>query len=364
MIRPDISCDIFCRVVDNFGDIGVTWRLARQLGREHGVTVRLIVDDLDSFCTIEPTIDVSRERQEIEGVTLLAWNHSLNMRPAQIVIEAFAVNLPDCYVVAMAEMLSPPVWINLEYLSAETWIGTHHLLPSPHPTQSLVKYFFFPGFTPDTGGLIRERELLAERDAFAGTDTANPLRVFLFGYPNAAVGELIRAISESAISVTCTIPSGALAASVKRIHGDETNLSASCSIKTIPFVPQRAFDSLLWKHDVLFVRGEDSFVRAQWAAKPFIWQIYPQSESTHWAKLNAFLALYCDGLDDATAAALQELWRSWNAEDHVAVGAAWGGFVRYLPQLRTHALAWSKKLAQMPDLAANLLSFYQKTTKI
>ena len=44
--------DIFCSVVDNFGDIGVCWRLARRLSAGLGQQVRLWVDDLaaDRWC--------------------------------------------------------------------------------------------------------------------------------------------------------------------------------------------------------------------------------------------------------------------------------------------------------------------------
>ena len=340
------------------------WRLARQLRLEHGATVRLIVNDLASFRDLEQSIDVTCARQEICGVTVMAWNQALDIHPAWLVIEAFAVNLPESYIAAMATMTLPPVWINLEYLSAETWVGGHHLLPSPHPKLPLTKYFFYPGFTQDTGGLIREHGLLAARRSFIRASVENRLRVFVFGYPNAAVGNLVRTMAESTMPVTCTVAEGALAAGMAAISGLENRLIPGLLIETIAFIPQQDFDQLLWKHDVLFVRGEDSFVRAQWAAKPFIWQIYPQSEGAHWVKLDAFLVLYCDGLESGAASALRKLWRAWNDQDQTNIGAAWQAFISYQPALQRHAEAWARKLAQMPDLAANLLSFYQKTTKI
>lgn len=318
------------------------------------MAVRLIVDDLGAFRVIEPQLDVSRERQDVNGVTVIGWAKALSISPADLVIEAFAVNLPKAYVDEMAAKDSRPVWINLEYLSAESWVGEHHLLPSPNPNLPLTKYFFFPGFTPDTGGLIREQDLLSERDGFISANVTSDFRVFLFGYRNAAADNLIEAITRLKTGVRCTVPEGALA----------EMLSNDPAIEKIQFTPQQDFDHLLWRHDVLFVRGEDSFVRAQWAAKPFIWQIYPQSENTHWVKLNAFLAIYCDGLANEPEAALRELWRAWNAEDNANIGAAWRHFMAHLPVLQSHATAWSKKLADMPDLAANLLSFYQKTIKI
>lgn len=364
MIRAATTCDIFCRVVDNYGDIGVAWRLARQLTHDHQLTVRLIVDDLASFSVLEPTINNSSPSQVVGGVTVISWPQSSAATPADLVIETFAVNLPEPFIAAMAAKVTPPVWINLEYLSAESWIGEHHLLPSPHPKLSLTKYFFFPGFTRDTGGLIRERELIAERDAYVLSNNADKLQVFLFGYRNAACETLLQAMCESKAPIRCTIPESALAGSLKQVGEWPNNLSANFEVETIPFCAQHAFDRLLWRHDVLFVRGEDSFVRAQWAAKPFVWQIYPQPDDVHWTKLNAFLSLYCDGLENKAAMALQNLWCAWNAEDCTNIVSAWGQFVTQLPTLKKHAKAWADKLVEMPDLAANLLSFYQKTTKI
>ena len=366
MIHTGISCDIFCRVIDNFGDIGVTWRLARQLSLEHGVTVRLIVDNLASLARLAPLVDCAAESQEVCGVAILHWSqdHDLDLAPARLVIEAFAVNLPETYVVAMAAMAAPPVWLNLEYLSAESWVGGHHLLPSPHPRLPLKKYFFFPGFTPATGGLIRENRLLAERDAYLSTSRESQLDILLFAYRNATAPALIQAIRESAKVTRCTVPEGELASTLAQGRDPRTISSGVAAIEAIKFVPQPDFDRLLWRHDVLFVRGEDSFVRAQWAAKPFVWQIYPQSENAHWKKMDAFLDLYCDGLAGDTALALRGLWRAWNAEDSQNIGVAWRSFEEKLPDLRAHAEAWSRKLAQMPDLATNMLKFYQKTTKI
>ena len=364
MNQAGTTCDIFCRIVDNFGDVGVAWRLARQLVQEYGFAVRLIVDDLASFSRIEPVVDTSREWQEIHGISVIVWDRADSLEPAQLVIEAFAVNIPASYIASMAVKVRSPIWINLEYLSAEPWVGEHHLLPSPHPTLPLTKYFFFPGFTPDTGGLIRECNLLADRDVITMSRDETELRVFVFSYANAAHDNLIRTMSESGKPMRCTIPDSALATNPARGTEIQSEVSRNLTIDVLPFSAQPSFDLLLWRQHVLFVRGEDSFVRAQWAARPFVWHVYPQSEGTHWIKLNAFLLIYCHGLEGEAAAALRELWRAWNAEDSEKIGAAWLRFMEYLPTLQAHAEMWSTKLAQMPHLAANLLSFYQKNTKI
>ena len=81
-------------------------------------------------------------------------------------VEAFGCGLPSSQLATMRARRPRPVWINLEYLSAEDWIADFHLRPSPHPRYSLVKTFFFPGLVPGTGGVLKERDLDAQRAAF------------------------------------------------------------------------------------------------------------------------------------------------------------------------------------------------------
>jgi uncharacterized repeat protein (TIGR03837 family) len=170
-----VKIDLFCRVIDNYGDIGVCWRLARQLASEHAAQVRLIVD-------------------------VIAWETSSSLPPAPIVIEAFACDPPDAYVHAMAANAIKPIWINLEYLSAEAWIDDVHGLPSPHPRLPLTKFFFCPGFTEKSGGLIREKSLLPESLPSVPRSSASPLvthtkpRLFAFCYPQAPVRALASAL--------------------------------------------------------------------------------------------------------------------------------------------------------------------------
>src|SRR5688572_26593991 len=126
------SLELFCRVVDNFGDIGVCWRLARQLAGEHGLAVRLWVDDLASFQRLCPAIDPAAEAQLLQGVSVRRWHPAMALpAPDDIgdaVIEAFGCALPPAFEQAMAARPARPVWINLEYLSAEDWvIGCHGL---------------------------------------------------------------------------------------------------------------------------------------------------------------------------------------------------------------------------------------------
>ena len=93
---------IFCKVVDNYGDIGICWRLARQLRHEHEVAVTLWVDDLASFRRICPEVDVGAAAQVVQGVAVRHWVDQDGAFAAadipDIVIEFFGCELPPAYV--------------------------------------------------------------------------------------------------------------------------------------------------------------------------------------------------------------------------------------------------------------------------
>ncbi|MGC2048753.1 MAG: elongation factor P maturation arginine rhamnosyltransferase EarP [Gallionella sp.] len=377
-----VFCDIFCNVIDNYGDIGVCWRLARQLANEHGLTVRLWVDDLASFARLCHEADAATERQKCRGVEVCLWGEPFpEVQPAELVIEAFACKLPESYLAAMAAQAHKPTWVNLEYLSAEDWVESHHKLPSPHPNLRLTKYFFFPGFTKQTGGLLLEHDLLARRDAFQ-SDAAQQafwksigmeipakgtLKISLFAYENASLAGIFDVWASGDLLVLCLVPEGRILPQVGQYFGDaapcagKTYSRSKLHVRVLPFVEQERYDELLWACDVNFVRGEDSWVRAQWAGKPFIWQIYPQHDAVHLKKLQAFLTLYCDQLGDYASLAIHGLWRSWNIES--GAGQAWPAFIAARGELERHTQNWARHLAEN-NLASNLLDFSRETGRM
>jgi len=362
---------IFCRVVDNFGDIGICWRLARQLQSEHGIAVTLWVDDLASFRRICPEVDTAAARQQVQGVDVQHWASMDGVfTPADVsdvVIEFFAVDLPPAYVEAMAQCEPRPVWLNLEGLTAEAWVEGCHKLPSMHPRLPLTKHFFFPGFTEKTGGLLRETGLLEERARFAPAVFLRSLglgeaeiamqKVSLFCYPHAPVPQLLQAWQDGAQPVCCLVPEGVAGESVQAFLGAAPQAGAvatsgALTLRVLPFVPQPDYDRLLWSCDLNFVRGEDSFVRAQWAGKPFIWHIYPQDKDLHHKKLRAFLQRYAGSLDALSAFAL-----AWNGAQAGDIGKLWPALQASLPAAAAHAVQWECDMLEIGDLAANMLTF-------
>ncbi|MDD5176970.1 MAG: elongation factor P maturation arginine rhamnosyltransferase EarP [Sterolibacterium sp.] len=371
--------DIFCSVVDNFGDIGVCWRLARQLAAEHSLQVRLWVDDLASFQRLCPEIDPLRSVQSQHGVEVRHWTAPLPCseagRQADVVIEAFACELPPDYLAAMAARPVKPVWINLEYLSAEDWVSGCHGAASPHPRLPLTKHFFFPGFTTGSGSLLREAGLIPQRKAWQadpeaawrqlGMAPAKPdeTSVSLFCYDNPALPELLDAWSAGDAQLRCLIPEGkALAQAAGHLcahplqPGDSFR-QGNLTVYALPFLSQENYDRLLWSCDLNFVRGEDSFVRAQWAARPSVWHIYPQEDAAHHAKLNAFLDMYCTELSAPAAAACRSFWQLWNQATSTGMVAAWPEYWRHRTELSRHATHWASRLAEQVDLASQLVNF-------
>jgi uncharacterized repeat protein (TIGR03837 family) len=358
MAAMQLHWDIFCRVIDNFGDIGVCWRLARQLAAEHGRKVRLWVDDLASLRPLCPSVDVTKEVQACQGVEICHWkeNAAVN-RPAEVIIEAFACELPAAYLQAMAKAEPKPCWINLEYLTAEVWAEECHGMASPHPSLPLTKYFFFPGFSVTSGGLLREQGLLIERERYvAASPRQDCLEISLFCYDTAPVGALLDALSHSPIAVICHVPPGKpLAAVAGHLGGNGPWQHGNALVKPIPFMPLDDYDRLLWRCAINFVRGEDSFVRAQWAGKPFVWQIYQQDEAAHLAKLEAFLERYCEGMAAVEEAAVRRMFVAWNTGSKIET--AWQSFLASRDAIARHNRQWASRLASMPDLATGLVKF-------
>lgn len=360
---------IFCRVIDNFGDIGVSWRLARILAEDHGQAVQLWVDDLAALVPLVPQVDPTQAQQCHFGITIGHWTDTpITQRPAHFVIEAFGCTLPQDYLQNMPERTV--AWFNLEYFSAEGWVSAYHSLFSPQPN-GLQKQFVFPSTRSDCGGLLREAHLFQERDHFLHSEhTAwaqewhiplpQGMSLLLFGYENQALGALIEQIEQTTTEqVTLYLPPGRLLSSARDYFrnpdltlGDRIE-QGLLTIHVLPFLPQTQFDRLLWLCDILFVRGEDSLVRALWAGKPFIWQIYPTEDQAHWEKLDALLQTCRGELPARVFDAWQALTHGWN-QQQLAAGI-WQRFIEHYPALLTMAEKNRRALGAQTELAAWLV---------
>ena len=288
-----IKIDIFCRVIDNFGDAGVMWRLARSLTAE-GFAVRLIIDDTDTLCALAgcPAKTPANLIGKDEAIDVVLWEKAWDccecpLEPAEVVIEGFACRLPEDYERKMA--LNKPLWFNIDYFSAEDWIESCHLIPSIEPKTGLVKINYFPGVTPRSGSLVIEKDYEAQESLYkkslSAKNGSDSLRVFFFAYPYGPIESMADAMIHCGHKLEVSVSqceAGSLL-SDKLLKSE----SKDVTVKTLSFVAQKAFDQLLWASDIAFVRGEDSAARAMIAGTPFLWHIYHQDDDVHMVKLKA-----------------------------------------------------------------------------
>ncbi|OYU45995.1 MAG: hypothetical protein CFE44_04525 [Burkholderiales bacterium PBB4] len=283
---------------------------------------------------------------------------------------------PALSTASKAEMtVPPPVWINLEYLSAERYVERAHALPSPvfHGAGTgRTKHFFYPGFSPRTGGLLREPGLMDARALFEdpevkrtwlasqGIAWRGERLVSLFCYEPVYLAPLLALWAAQTAPIRLLVTPGRTQAAVEAACALRagTALPGALQVHYLEVLSQADFDRLLWCCDVNFVRGEDSLVRAIWAGKPLIWHIYPQDDGAHHTKLEACLQT----LDAPTD--LAEFHRIWNANvadtaDNSAftLGELWPRDLR--PWQQT-ARQFRQRLLEMDDLATQLIRFVQK----
>lgn len=345
--------DVFCHVIDHYGDLGVCWRLSAQLA-DRGDTVRLWVDDATPLIWMAPSGHA--------GVSVHPWNEPTSWpEPGDVVIEAFGCALPEAFVHGMRARQAQgraSRWINLEYLSAESYVERSHGLLSPQLTgaaRGLEKKFYYPGFTSATGGLLRETDLLQRQARFDAatwltTQGIHPVagerRVSLFCYEHAPLADWLHALAQQPTLLLAT--HGAVARRVQDILGPGLRLGALRAV-LLPPLTQLDFDHLLWSCDLNIVRGEDSFVRAQWAGQPFLWHIYAQDDHAHARKLQAFHALFLQEAEPAWAAQFINASYGCNgllAEATLAlpVMAAW----------HQHCVRWRDHLWAQEDVVSGL----------
>ena len=364
-VNTEFPWAVFCRVVDNHGDLGVCWRLSTQLAAR-GHTVHLYVDDASALQWMAPTA--------FEGVSVLPWPDDAAVFAAkelpQVVIEAFGCQLPLGFQAAMGLAPQPPVWVNLEYFSAEPSALRNHGLPSPvmhGPAKGLTKWFFYPGLSPHSGGVLgpgMDGRVVKGQQTSSGSQHAShtnvhhphepmslqhdklslptkPLRISLFCYEPASLGLWLEQLNEQAPAVQLTVTAGRATQAVQHAlqAWPET---PGFEVTELPYLPHPAFDEMLAAHDLNLVRGEDSLVRAIWAGQAFLWQIYPQDDGAHWPKLQAFLT--------ATQAptVVVQAHLAWNADqptalpaltpEHMAPWTAWAQGLRARLQAETDLL--------------------------
>ncbi len=379
---------VFCRVIDNLGDVGVSWRLCKLLKEEENLPITLIIDNLHALSKLVPQCNISMREQVLDGIQVVLWDDLLEKTLSKVpqpkwVIETFGCDLPNFVLERMEN--TTDIWLNLEYLTAEDWAKDIHLMPSLQ-SNGLEKYFYFLGFDDKMGGLIREQDYLNRYQAFNNQKKQEfrqllglPIKtdafsVFLFTYPTKNWPYWFMALEQSNEKIELLISNP----DVWKILCDTFALDASQDVAfasqngnltayLLPMVKQSDFDCLLWVADFLFIRGEESFVRAQFTQKPFLWHIYQQEEKVHLEKLEAFNQLIYQGLPEDLLESIQFLSLSINDEDKVVsttdIVDNWLSIKEQWQAWSNCSAKWSMNLLQQESAIQKLASLIKSKVK-
>jgi len=363
--KKAITCHLICKVIDFFGDIGVAWRIAKQLKFDFDAEVHVLIDDLITAQKLIPSLDISLKEQMIDGIFFHHCDFSENSDslppPPLFVFNLFNIDLPNKYKSLIQSKKSK--YIAIEYLSAESWVDNFHLKPSIDPRSGQIKTFFYPGFTNQTGGLIREKNLFLHRKDFSQEKCEEVIRslhgdpsffsISLFYYPSQKIDVFLDLMDRMKKSIQFFIP---------QYLFDLLKIKKNYQyIRIIPyqFLSHDDFDRLLWSCDLNFVRGEDSWIRALWAGKPFIWQPYIQENNIHLIKLKAFLKRYCENCNQELSDWLIKTHDDWSHNKFNE--NLWGQFFTHQSGLQDFALAQSRNYFNEASFVESLVDYCSET---
>ena len=330
---------VLCKVVDNYGDIGVCWRMSRRLKKiAPQNTISLVVDDFETFSVIASE---AKQSKVLEGVELFDWNNETlchdifaanDGERLSFILECFQCGRPDWMEkILFEEKLERTVQIiMIDYLTAEKYAEDFHCLKSLTRSAKVQKVNFMPGFTAATGGLIIDDEW-KELPVY---NKDGPVLVF-----------------------TYTMGTGLLEAP------GSLSLSKGLQLKQLPYLNQPDWDKMMRQCSALIIRGEESMSRACLSGIPFIWQAYPQTEEYHLVKVKALLERMKPHFDKEAFDIVEKAWilvntslRGANAVSDVAIQ----NFLNARHTLVPYFQSFSQSLQKNGDLCTNLMTFINK----
>ncbi|MBU6189766.1 MAG: elongation factor P maturation arginine rhamnosyltransferase EarP [Betaproteobacteria bacterium] len=382
---------ILCQVVDNFGDAGVTWRLARALAATGNFEPTLVIDQPATLSAIEPRLTApaiavgpgTPPIASIDGVHIFARaqiEYTPSDRLPDVIVSAFGCEPPTWLRTRLAGGPRRPLWLQLEYLSAEDWIENCHGLVSIKPADAAREYFLYPGFTERSAGLLREPGLFKRRDAFRATGGpaallarlhASPApgqRVMsLFCYESAPLAAWFSELAAGAAPTLVCVAGGSAQGALQTVLGRPLPIGERARVGQVewvrlPMLDQDDYDRLLWSCTFNAVRGEDSWLRAHWAGVPFVWQAYPQAHDAHLIKLDAFLEKMRQGSpeSDPDLQAIRALMYAWNGDPTHDTASAWRAFdarQTASDRLAARYRSWVASLAGQTSLTERLTQY-------
>ena len=369
---------VLCKVVDNYGDIGVCWRMCRRLKKiAPQNTISLVVDNFDTFEKIEPRVkrqnviarsEATWQSIQIEGIDIYNWHDDNNCHKIfsandgerlSIILECFQCGRPDWMEKNLfEEKLKRTVQIiMIDYLTAEKYAEDFHCLKSLTRSAKVQKVNFMPGFTSKTGGLIIDDEW----SQLPEWNEKGPVLVFTYTMGTGLIKDS-RSLNDGAGSL---------------------RLSKGPLLKPLPYMNQPEWDKMMKQCSALIIRGEESMSRACLSGIPFIWQAYPQSEEYQLVKVKALLERMRGHFDEEAFEIVEKAWMSINSmslsgltrqshherdsrvkHGNDSVLASWNdsvaSFLNTLPSLRPGFVSFAQSLRKNGDLCTNLMTFINK----
>jgi len=385
MIIRNYDLDIFCSVIDNYGDIGFIYRFAKEykLARNNS-RVRVFIDDLKSLSHINKSIDVNLAYQEVKGVFYIDLKISESdflskIDMADFIIEAFGFDIPSYYLDKIK--ISSSLIINLEYLSAENWVSSYHKKESLLNFDRVKKYFFMPGLNSDSGGLVLDSsmkencyKMIKDRVYYFESLINNENFIYnddliigsIFSYEKNFSNLIRDLLSEKDKRFVLIITKGKSEESFRYLLNSDENYIKKDNIELffIDFLEQEEYDILLNICDFNFVRGEDSFARAILSGKPFLWHAYMQEDNYQLVKVKAFLDEYKKYFDsfekfekysDLMISYNDRLENSFISQSN----ESYVDFFKYLDLYRNRSFVLSSYIKSNCSLIDNLIDFVE-----
>lgn len=367
---------ILCKVVDNFGDIGVVYRLARALSDlRPELELTLVVSNLDSFHKMASQIDPKKTIQDFRYKNstwkILDWNQTSPSIPlshdVSLILECFQCGRPDWLenILFAPDFAQTVQIIQIDYLTAEDYADEFHLLKSGTRKTNIKKIFFMPGFTPKTGGLIINDQpvINSENQGFSSL-TQQAFKIFFFAYEDdctsvvngiSAFQDKMREMNKE-FSVTVYLADGKSCVPFERSW---KKINSPFKIEKIPFLQQEEFDYFIAQMDFLFVRGEDSLARAALTGLPYVWQAYKQDENYQLVKVNALLERMKESFGAQEFEPIQLFWQSYNDYKNQTQPEPLTKMLLDCANLKNTAgfKAFAKELHENGNLAQHLLEF-------
>lgn len=361
-----MNITVLCKVVDNYGDVGVVYRLIRQLNRiRPEVNINLVIDDLTSFNKLNDRIIPKKSFQKIDEYSVYDWNNfdfcyerfkENDGEKLEIILECFQCGRPDWMEkILFEDKLERTVNIlMIDYLTAEDYAEDFHCLNSLTRSSKVKKINFMPGFTNKTGGLTLDEQW----ETPVVRDENGPTLIFTY---ERNWDSLVRALNKSDIDKVF----------VAQGRGFESFMESVCRVgdrksiyNALSYLNQTDWDKMFKNCSLLFIRGEESMSRACLSGIPFVWHAYPQSDEYQLVKVKALLKRMEKYFTPEDFSLISKVWIYINTPEKEIeesdIENALFEFIMARNKIEYGFKDFAADLRKNGDLATNLMTFIEK----